>query len=211
MILKISQSIRQRLSFPLPGTEAQYKMAHAERRMNMARFKVPENPRQGAVLILLYEANNSIRFPLIVRPVYDGVHSGQVALPGGSFEKGDKDLQQTAIRETVEETGVVENKIQILGPLTELYIPPSNFLVLPYIGVYKGMPKFIPHTKEVARIVEMDTENIMDEKLIGEKKMKMSNGVSIITPYFDFNGLVVWGATAMILSEFKTVMYETGL
>ena len=210
MLSEVSKTLRQRLSLPLPGQEAQYKMANAERRMNNARFKIPDDPRKGAVLIMLYEKENVVRFPLIVRPVYDGVHSGQVALPGGSFDESDITLQSTAIRETEEETGIFANNIQILGKLSELYIPPSNFLVSPFVAMHTSQPVFIPHSREVARIVEMDVEKIMNEKLIREKKMKLASGVSVLTPYFDFDGLIVWGATAMILSEFKSVLYEIG-
>ena len=196
---------------PLPGTEAQFKMANAERRLNLKRYSVPDNSRRSAVLILLYESNKAIRFPLIVRPVYDGVHSGQIALPGGSFEEEDKDLQTTALRETEEETGIFSANVKVLGKLSDLYIPPSNFLVTPFVGVHKTKPEFIPHTREVARIVEMDLEKIMDEKLIREKNITLSNGLTILAPYFDLDGLVVWGATAMILSEFRSVVFEMGI
>ena len=210
MLSEISKSLRQRLSLPLPGQEAQYKMANAERRMNLSRVKIPVNPNQSAVLILLYQKNKSIKFPLIIRPVYDGVHSGQISLPGGRLDATDKNLQSTAIRETIEETGIFKKDIQILGKLSNLFIPPSNFLVTPYVGIHKNIPAFIPDSREVARIVEMDLEKIMNEKLIRQKKMKLSSGVSVLTPYFDLDGLTVWGATAMILSEFKSVLYETG-
>ncbi len=210
MLNELGKSLRQRLSLPLPGEEAQYKMANAERRINLARYKIPGNPRESAVLILLYEKDNSVKFPLIVRPVYDGVHSGQVALPGGSFDAEDKNLQTTALREAEEETGLHRKNIQVLGKLSNLYIPPSNFLVTPFIGIHTGNPVFVPDSVEVARIVELDLEKIMDEKLIREKKMNLASGVSVLTPYFDFDGLTVWGATAMILSEFKSVLYETG-
>ena len=210
MLSEISKSLRQRLSLPLPGQEAQYKMANAERRMNLSRVKIPVNPNQSAVLILLYQKNKSIKFPLIIRPVYDGVHSGQISLPGGRLDDTDKNLQSTAIRETIEETGIFKKDIQILGKLSNLFIPPSNFLVTPYVGIHKNIPAFIPDSREVARIVEMDLEKIMNEKLIRQKKMKLSSGVSVLTPYFDLDGLTVWGATAMILSEFKSVLYETG-
>ena len=210
MLSEISKSLRQRLSLPLPGQEAQYIMANAERRMNLSRVKIPVNPNQSAVLILLYQKNKSIKFPLIIRPVYDGVHSGQISLPGGRLDDTDKNLQSTAIRETIEETGIFKKDIQILGKLSNLFIPPSNFLVTPYVGIHKNIPAFIPDSREVARIVEMDLEKIMNEKLIRQKKMKLSSGVSVLTPYFDLDGLIVWGATAMILSEFKSVLYETG-
>jgi 8-oxo-dGTP pyrophosphatase MutT (NUDIX family) len=208
MLTELSRTLRQRLSLPLPGPEAQYKMAHAERRLNSMRFKVPENPRKGAVIILLYETKNAVRFPLIVRSEYEGVHSGQVALPGGSLDETDADLRATAIREAEEETGVQKKHIEILGELTELYIPPSNFLVRPYVAMYKSQPLFVPHAREVSRIVEMNLENILDESKIGEKKIQMSNGVTVLTPFFDLDGLTVWGATAMILSEFKSVLFE---
>ena len=210
MLTELSRSLKQRLSLPLPGPEAQYKMANAERRISYSRLKIPADSKRSAVLILLYESGKTIKFPLIVRPVYDGVHSGQVALPGGRYEEEDKNLQFTAIRETVEETGILKKNFKIIGKLSDLYIPPSNFLVTPFVGIHSSKPIFVPDKKEVARIVELDMEKIMDEKLIREKKIKLSNGVSMLTPYFDLNGLVVWGATAMILSEFRSVIYETG-
>lgn len=185
-------------------------MAHAERRINNARIKIPDNPRKGAVLILLYETNNTLRFPLIIRPLYDGVHSGQISLPGGSYEEGDGSLEYTSVRETEEETGVSGVNIEIIGCLSDLYIPPSNFLVKPFIGIHETKPVFIPHSREVARIVEMDVEKIMDETLIREKQIQMSNGISVTSPYYDIDGLVVWGATAMILSELKSILFETG-
>jgi 8-oxo-dGTP pyrophosphatase MutT (NUDIX family) len=185
-------------------------MAHAERRLNSSRYKLPDDHRKSAVLILLYQSRDTIRFPLIIRSVYDGVHSGQVALPGGSVDASDETMQATAIRETCEETGVLKENIRIIGELSELYIPPSNFLVRPFVAIHEQKPKFVPHEREVARIVEMDAEKILDEKFIGEKKIKLSNGVSVITPCFEIDGLVIWGATAMILSEFKSVLYEIG-
>ena len=210
MLSELSRQLRQRLALPLPGIEAQYQMAHAERRVNLSRYRIPENVRKGSVLLLLYEKNGEIMFPLIVRQEYEGVHSGQVALPGGKYEEEDGTLEYTAIRESHEEIGIIKRDISLIGQLTELYIPPSNFLVQPFIGTLNYEPTFLPDTKEVARVVEISLENLMDEHRVSEKVIKLSNGMEILTPYFSLRGNVVWGATAMMLAEMKSVLYEIG-
>ncbi|MBL0102924.1 MAG: CoA pyrophosphatase [Bacteroidetes bacterium] len=210
MLSELSRQLRQRLALPLPGIEAQYQMAHAERRVNLSRYRIPENVRKGSVLLLLYEKNGEIMFPLIVRQEYEGVHSGQVALPGGKYEEEDGTLEYTAIRESHEEIGIIKRDISLIGQLTELYIPPSNFLVQPFIGTLNYEPTFLPDAKEVARVVEISLENLMDEHRVSEKVIKLSNGMEILTPYFSLRGNVVWGATAMMLAEMKSVLYEIG-
>ncbi|HNP49934.1 MAG TPA: CoA pyrophosphatase [Bacteroidia bacterium] len=211
MLEIFSKSLKHRLALPLPGREAQLKMAHAERRLNLSRYKIPQDARWGSVLILLYEDDGTIKFPLILRADYDGVHSGQIALPGGKYESPDLDLQATALRESQEEIGVRQSDVSIIGKLTELYIPPSNFLVHPYIGTIAYKPMFIPDTAEVARIIELDLDTLMDENNLGDKEIKLSSGLTIRTPVFHFQEETVWGATAMMLSEFKSVLFEMGI
>ncbi|HRH66248.1 MAG TPA: CoA pyrophosphatase [Bacteroidia bacterium] len=211
MLEIFSKSLKHRLALPLPGREAQLKMAHAERKLNLARYKVPQDARWGSVLILLYEDEGTIKFPLILRSDYDGVHSGQIGLPGGKFESPDLDLQATALRETEEEIGVLQADISLIGKLTELYIPPSNFLVHPYIGILPYQPFFIPDQNEVAKIIELDLDMLMDENNLGEEDIKLGTGLTIRTPVFYFHDERVWGATAMMLSEFKSVLFEMGI
>lgn len=211
MLEIFSKSLKHRLALPLPGREAQLKMAHAERRLNLSRYKIPQDARWGSVLILLYEDDGTIKFPLILRADYDGVHSGQIALPGGKYESPDLDLQATALRESQEEIGIRQSDVSIIGKLTELYIPPSNFLVHPYIGTISYKPMFIPDTSEVARIIELDLDTLMDENNLGDKEIKLSSGLTIRTPVFHFQEETVWGATAMMLSEFKSVLFEMGI
>ncbi len=208
MLKEFSTILHHRLQLPLPGRDAQLRMAHAERKINLARFKIPQDAKWGSVLILFYEEQNQIKFPLILRPEYDGVHSGQVGFPGGKFESTDENLITTALRETNEEIGVVANDVEVLGKLTELYIPPSNFLVHPHVGKINYKPSFFPDEKEVMKVIEVSLDDLMNESVVHEKEIKLSNGLQIISPYFDFRGHAVWGATAMILSELKTILNE---
>ncbi len=207
---ELSRQLRNRLALPLPGMEAQMKMAHAERRLNTTHIKIPANALHGAVLILLYEEDEQIFFPLIERPEYDGVHSGQLSLPGGRFELTDITYQQTALREAQEEIGILTRDIDIIGELSEMYIPPSNYIVHPFIGVLPYKPLLFPDEREVKNILEVNLEVILDEKQVKEKDLKVSSGLTIRTPYIDIQGQTLWGATAMMLSELKSVLYEIG-
>lgn len=210
MLEELSKSLKHRLGLPLPGNDAHLKMAHTERRLNLSRYKAPADAKQGSVLILMYEDEGMIRIPLILRPDYDGVHSGQVAFPGGKFEETDEYLETTALREASEEIGVVMQDITIVGKLTELYIPPSNFLVHPFLGTIPYRPFFIPDPNEVSKVIELDIDDLIDSSNLGEKEIKLSTGHSIQAPVFLFKGETVWGATAMMLSELRTLLFEIG-
>jgi len=163
MLKELSKVLRHRLSLPLPGRDAQLRMAHAERKINLARYKVPQDARWGGVLILLYEDQDEIKFPLILRPDYDGVHSGQVAFPGGRFEPPDENIINTALRETAEEIGIHPGDVQLIGALTELYIPPSNFLVHPHVGMLSYKPGFFPDPKEVVKVIEVSMDDLLND------------------------------------------------
>lgn len=161
-----------------------------------------QKARKSAVLLLLYPHNGAIEFPLIVRQEYPGVHSGQIALPGGKFEDSDQNLTETALRETHEEIGIPPDQIKVLGHLSELFVPPSNFNILPVVGFTTTLPKFIPQQEEVRDIIKADINDLNDEHLRKHKNMTFFNKAAVSVPYFDIQGHVVWGATAMILSEF---------
>lgn len=203
--------LKHRLALPLPGKEAQYKMANMERKLSLNSYKTLGAARWGSVLILLYEEDDTIRFPLILRADYEGVHSGQVAFPGGKFEPEDESLVNTARRETEEEIGVNAHDVEIIGRLTELFIPPSNFLVHPHVGYIAYKPVYVPDPKEVVKVMDVSLDELLDDDLIKEKEIRLSNGLVIRTPTFYFNGETVWGATAMILSELKAILFEMGV
>ncbi|MEN2282518.1 CoA pyrophosphatase [Algoriphagus sp. SE2] len=198
--------IKNGLEIPLPGIEAHINMS--PKPINKKRFdpKRPENHRKGAVLLLFYPDQEEVFFPLIKRPEYDGVHSGQIALPGGKMELEDPDLIYTALREASEEVGINPEEVEILGKMTDLYIAPSNFLVTPVLGFTNSKPDFIPEEKEVERIIQTTIRNLSSPDILKQKTLEISESFRLDTPYFDIEKEVVWGATAMILGEFLRIM-----
>ncbi len=161
--------------------------------------------KQSSVLILLYPFQNSIYSVLMERTSYNGVHSGQISFPGGSWEKKDNSFQETALREANEEVGILPNDVEVIGQLSDMYIPPSNFLVHPFVGFSNKKPQLFPEASEVAQIIEADLETIFHHSDFREMELEV-RGEKIITPYYNIDGHVVWGATAMMLSELKEVI-----
>jgi len=197
----------KRLQKSLPGRSSQLKMSSAARLQQLIRITPPDDARQSSVLILLYPHAGSVHLVLMLRPEYRGVHGGQVSLPGGKSEETDDSLIYTALREAQEEIGIDPSKIQILGQLTEMFIPPSNFIVTPVVGYQASRPVFRADPKEVAEIIEIRLEDLLDEKNRKVKKIKLLMGISLRVPAYCLNGHIIWGATAMILSEFRDVVF----
>lgn len=201
------QRLGNRLNEPLPGRDAQVKMAPYP--VDESRFKenLSKPSKPGGVMVLLYPHNGDIYLPLMKRPTYAGAHSGQVSFPGGKFEQEDVDLRNTALRETEEEIGVRSESIEVIGSLSELFIIASNFKVFPSVGFTKERPEFIPDSVEVESVLEVSLSHLRDTSRRGVEKMTFGN-YTIHSPYFDVDGHVVWGATAMMLSEFLEVTAE---
>jgi len=198
-VMHLQQQLRQ----PLPGLEAHLKMTSATRLQ--FKYQPNEKTRRSAVLVLFYPHRNQIFAPLILRPKYDGVHAGQMAFPGGRFEKTDENLIRTALREAQEEIGIKAADVQILGQLTEIFIPPSNFFVLPVIGVLSYKPDFYPDPREVEAVLEVGLHELMDEGNMGKAELEV-RGITINTPLYNIQGHKVWGATAMMISELLAVI-----
>ncbi len=184
------------LSSDLPGEAAQLMTAPVFRGTPV----YSSEPVSAAVLILMYPVGGETGLVFIKRNTYDGPHSAQVSFPGGAREPGDRSLADTAVRETREELGVT-GEIKVLGSLTELHIPVSNFLVTPFAGFINQRPDFQPDPSEVQYIIETTIGDLLDPG-IRKTEIRQLHGQSMDVPYYDVANEKIWGATAMMLCEF---------
>ncbi|MGZ3931919.1 MAG: NUDIX hydrolase [Bacteroidia bacterium] len=203
--------LREALKPPLPGASVQFEMAHVNREkfnpgeLNSAGY------RQSAVLILICQHPQGYFIPLTERHVYKGAHSGQISLPGGKFEPADETLANTALRECAEEIGL-RHGIELLGELTAVHIPVSGFMVQPFVGFLSApKPEYLINEKEVSQLIELNLSDLIKPELVKQTTVEPVPGYKLKTPYFDVQGKVLWGATAMILNEFKAVLIRSKL
>ncbi len=201
-------SLRQRLKEPLPGVDAQLQMISHQLAVTPKRFAVPDNHKTAAVMVLVYEKNRTWHTALMQRPESPYPHSRQVSFPGGGLEAEDSNIQEAALRETEEEFGISRQKIEVIGSLTQLYIPVSNYLVFPFVGYLPEVPQFVPDFDEVEEIIEVPIVQLLDKGNRKRKTISTHSGSLPNVPYFELNHKIVWGATAMMLSEFVTVLED---
>jgi 8-oxo-dGTP pyrophosphatase MutT (NUDIX family) len=188
---------------PLPGTEVQLRMSPSV----MRPVATGEPYKESGVLLLLYPHEGFITTVFIKRTTYNGVHSGQISLPGGMFKKTDGALSVTALREAMEETGLPVGESKIIGQLTSLHIPVSNIRVFPFVAVCEKRPDLFPDPTEVQYIIETRLDellNPMNQKF----KITQKDMTAITVPYFDIRGNHIWGATAMIVGEFLEIVKQ---
>jgi len=205
--ISFTNSLLSELQSELPGAAAHKKMAPYDRLIPIDLDRLKITPKESAVLILFYPVNEAPHFCLIKRPEYDGIHSGQVCFPGGRKDDVDVDLKQTALRETNEEIGVDTNTVHLLGELTQVYVPPSNFLITPYAGYCLDTPRFIPDKTEVNEVIDVPVGQFLDESIVKRKMIAVGRqGMNIDAPYFDIADKTVWGATAVMLAEVKELI-----
>lgn len=205
-----AKSISKIENLELPGSASHYKMIPAFRRKELEHNGLyNEDTRKAAVMALFYpDRSYNTNLLLILRNTYKGVHSNQIALPGGKVEKEDENLLATALRETNEEVGAELDKIKVIRHLTDIFIPPSNFQVTPYLGLYKKERPFILQKEEVAALVEVPLYDFMDDRKIIHQKLSTSYADNVEVPAFKLNGYTVWGATAMMLNEIKELFKQ---
>lgn len=197
---KFIYGLQQELQGPLPGTDAQFQMAPRPR-SGAEKFNAPDpNARRGGVLVLFYPHKNQLHLPLILRPTYDGVHSGQVGFPGGGYEEVDANITETALREAYEEVGIEPESVQILGQLTPVFVNVSNFVVQPTVGWVDARPTFKLDSYEVEQLIEVPLAELQDEQNVYEEEWTLRTRVAQV-PFYKIQGQTIWGATAMMLSE----------
>jgi 8-oxo-dGTP pyrophosphatase MutT (NUDIX family) len=191
----------------LPSITSHIKMAPLERVKSLQEpIYSSLTAKKAAVMMLFYPKERETHLVLIKRNSYPGVHSSQIAFPGGKVDPEDVDYRQTALRETFEEIGISEDKISVVKDFTPLYIPPSDFLVYPFMGVCSTEIEFVLQQEEVAGIIEVPLKTLLDDAIISNKILDTSYAKSLEVPVFEIEGHIVWGATAMMLSELKDVL-----
>jgi len=199
------ERLAERLAEPLPGHTAHLQMSPVPRTGSEPGYVPPVPPRRGGVLVLFYPSDGGLHLPLILRPTYNGIHSGQVAFPGGGEEEVDADITATALREAYEEVGILPDDVRILGHLSKLYIAPSNFEVYPTVGWMAQRPNFSIDPYEVAQLLEVPLADFQNPNNRYEEMWNL-RGRQVRVPFFKIQGQTVWGATAMMLSELLAVM-----
>lgn len=204
-LYNVISGITRELQNPLPGKKHQYLMA-PEIRMSAGKRS---GKTKAAVLVCLFEGKNDLQTVFIKRTEYDGPHSGQISFPGGMWKATDNNLEETALRETMEETGIRSEHARILGSLSPLHIPFSNTTVYPFVAFYDHEPFFRIDEKEVSYLILANLRFFLD--LRNRKKEKwLLAGKETEVPFFQLDNNKIWGATAMILSEFLAVISRSG-
>ena len=187
--------------YKLPGHDYLLKIAPPARIKHLKKNIIPKDSKTASVLMLFYpDNNNDTRLVLMLRNEYKGVHSNQISLPGGKVDRLDKSLKDTALRETHEEIGLHKDDIDIVGELSSVYIPPSNFNVFPFVGYSSKTPKFVPDSKEVSLILSPKLYYILNMNII-ESVVEVNNSTQKV-PSFLIDNHILWGATAIMIHEF---------
>lgn len=199
--------LSQRLTMPLPGALAHEPLRAVPTNSSRLKFDHKVPPKPGSVLILLYEENGVIKFPLTKRATYKGAHSGQISLPGGKTEVGETEIE-TALRECEEEIGVRQSDIKVVGRLTNFFVIPSNFMVTPVVAFTSCKPVYLPDPIEVDTIIECSISELTHDTSIKEKEIIVANEFKLMAPHFEIAGEIVWGATAMMLNELRMLVRE---
>ena len=212
---ELLQFLNKRLQEELPHSDIRkeeldpkvLKMLMEEEENAQAQFKTSP-PRICAVMIAIYQYQEELYLPMMLRPTKSRAHPGQVSFPGGKREDQDQDLIETAIREMDEEVGVLVPRANVLGDLTPIYIPPSNSLVTPIVGFLDGKPNYTPAPDEVERVLDVNMKDLVNPANKRAKKVVLTNGEYFEMPAFAVNDVFIWGGTARMIMELNKLMEE---
>lgn len=198
--------ITKRMEHPLPGRDAHMKLAHVTRRLYT---DAPTGARKAGVLAALFPEKDDWNIIFIVRNTSDrDRHGGQLGFPGGKYEEGDGNLQQTALREAMEEIGLPPEQVNLLGSLTDIYIPVSNFAVHPFLGWVAQRPDYKLQLEEVSGILEVPLSDFQKKDVLQTTDIRVSEHLVLKNvPYYNVQGKILWGATAMMMSEVLEVVH----
>lgn len=199
--------LRVALDRPLPGHDAFLELSGYPRPSIEAALQMQPHLRESAVLILIHPVDGVDHTLLMRRPVYQGVHSGQISFPGGKREPDDPSLVATALREFTEETGAATTGFEIVGLLSRIPIPPSRMLVTPVVAWSADLGHLSPDSREVAKLIDVPFQELLRPDNLHRKSFPMGlDGAERMAAYWDIEGEVVWGATAMMIAELRTVL-----
>ncbi len=198
------RSLENKLSGPKPGLKAQLTMITNPRPGNQVYQEMENSSYKAGVLVLLYPRKGRLHLVLTRRTDQVDYHKGQISFPGGRQEKGET-LEQTAKREAQEELDIDPASFRILGRLTPLYIPPSNYCIYPVLAISESRPDFRPFRLEVAEVLEIPLDHLMDFHTV-QREMRIIRGIEVEVPFYAFGEHKIWGATAMVLAELVEVL-----
>lgn len=200
------QDLKSAISKSLPGKTAHLKMAPA---LRSEKYMSPNGSyKKASVHLTVFEKDSEPHLIFIKRAsvIKEDKHSGQIGFPGGQVEESDKSLEDCALRETNEELGLNLSKIELLGPMTPIYVYVSNFMVYPFVGIYHGDPEYILQKSEVDYVIEAPISDFLDDSIIKTKDIQIRQGILKDVPFYDLQGETLWGATAMMTSEFISII-----
>lgn len=208
LFIKVTKKVRY---MALPGEKAQVLMSPPGRKqLALLARKKKQRAKQAAVFALFYPGpTNETLLLLIKRKSYKGVHSSQISFPGGKFAETDNTLLQTAYRETFEEVGIQHEFIEEVFPMSSIYIPPSNFRVQPYVGLVKEHPAFQTCSREVENVISIPFELLYTGSIVTRHRVSTSYGIEVEVPCYKFENEIIWGATAMMISEILSLFRKT--
>jgi 8-oxo-dGTP pyrophosphatase MutT (NUDIX family) len=198
-----SEHIKSLLQKPLPGLQSHLKLAPPTRKQELENAqKASLYAKKSAVMILLFHEAGVLKVVFIRRSFYVGIHAGQMAFPGGRFEETDSSVEETAYREIEEEIGIKRNKIELLGRISDIVVPTSNFLISVFVGYLAKKPVYLPDEREVAEVIEIDFNEFLMPDAIAEKSFFVpSSNQTVLAPCYQTSKCDIWGASAMVMSE----------